>query len=120
MARSLVAIALAVSVTLLSAAAAGAAKSPPTLRIITLEPVHVTGRHFRPYERVRLAASSNGVTVRRTLRTTRSGAFAATFVQLEIPDRCSTDLLVQAVGGRGSRAVAKLPQLQCPPRLAPS
>jgi hypothetical protein len=120
MALSLVATAVLSSVMLAGAAAAGAGKPSPALRITTLDPVHVTGRHFRPSERVRLVATSNGESIRRTLRATRSGAFRATFVQIKIVDRCSADLLLQAVGGRGSRAVAKLPQVQCPPRLAPS
>ena len=88
------------------------------MRLVSVAPVLDLGRAFKPFERVRLIVPSRDVTAQRTLRASRLGAFRTTFVSITITDRCSMDLLVRAVGARGSRAAAKLPQLQCPPSLA--
>lgn len=118
MSRVLAALGVFATLTLVPAAATGAGQSSPSLRIVAVTPVHVSGRAFRPYERVQLRATSGEITAQRALRATRLGSFRVTFATIEITDRCSMDLLVRAIGARGSRAAAKLPQLQCPPSLA--
>jgi hypothetical protein len=116
--RVLAALGVLATLTLVPASATGAEQRSPSLRIVAVTPVHVSGRAFKPFERVQLRATSGEITAQRTLRASRLGAFRATFATIEITDRCSMDLLVRAVGARGSRAAAKLPQLQCPPSLA--
>lgn len=117
--RSFIALAVLTTVALLPVSVAGAGSSRPALRITSLTPLQVAGRHFKASERVLLRVSDGTPLARRTLRTTRAGTFRTTFTAVQITDRCSSDLLVRALGGRGSRASAKLPQAQCPPALSP-
>jgi len=94
-------------------------RTAPTLRLAGLAPVKVAGKYFQPRERVQLVASIDGTKIRRVVRASRLGAFSVIFVQIDVVDRCASDLFVRAIGGLGSRAAVKLPQPQCPPGLSP-
>ena len=97
---------------LLLPVAAGAGRTPATLRIADQSPLVVKGAHFRANERVRVTASRT-MSVTRVVSANGAGRFTVQFAQLS-SDRCS-GLLVRAVGSRGTMATAKLPQPYCPP-----
>ena len=101
-------------VSILAIAVAGAAAAPtkrPTLVLTDLQPLVVTGKGFRAGERVRLIVSANRV-VERTVRAGARGGFRAAF-RLSI-GRCDA-VVVQAFGGRGSRAHVDMTQTACAP-----
>lgn len=105
-------------VSALAAALPGAAPARPALRVLDLEPLTVRGVRFEPRERVRLTVThTTGVTSGKYVRARWSGRFTAFFSTLEV-DRCAGGLTARARGQLGSRATAKLPQLQCPPSPA--
>jgi hypothetical protein len=95
-------------------AAAEGTKAQPSLRVGTLSPLRLDGEGFRKRERVEVTVSLEDATLRRTVRARHSGRFVARFHDIAI-DRCSSGFTAHAVGRHGSRASAKLPQLQCPP-----
>jgi hypothetical protein len=88
----------------------------PALKVRSLAPVMLVGERFRARERVVVRIETSGETRSRRLRASRLGAFVAQFPGAVV-DRCNADFRAVAVGSLGSRAEAKLPQLQCPPRL---
>jgi hypothetical protein len=106
-------VALAALTTCASAAVAleADATSRPTLALTDLQPLVVTGKGFRAGERVRLIVSANRV-VERTVRASASGQFRVAF-RLWI-GRCDA-VVVQAFGGRGSRAHVDVTQTACAP-----
>jgi hypothetical protein len=106
--------ALACSALALSAPAI-AAGPPPSLHLVTTEPLTVRGAHFRSHERVRVTEHVN--TAKRTLivRASATGAFRVVFSPPYSVDPCVESLRVTAVGGRGSNAALKFPQRACPP-----
>ena len=70
-----------------------------------------------PGENVVLEATLNGELAVRHARATTGGRFTVAFSGLAVVDRCSSDLLVRAIGARGSEAAAKIgPLPQCAPR----
>jgi hypothetical protein len=106
---------VALSLVLLGSATAGEgeSRSKATLKLSKGIPLTLRGAHFLPNERVRVTVSS---TLKRTklVSASASGAFVVSFQQAF--DRCN-GLLALATGARGSRAMLKMPQLGCPPRL---
>ena len=74
----------------------------------------IRGANFVRGERVRLTITTSTV-IRKRAVANRRGAFL-TEVDVSF-DRCLTPLRVVAVGSRGSRAMVKVPQTLCPPRL---
>jgi hypothetical protein len=102
----------------ISIGAGQATRARPQLRVIDLAPLVVKGERFRSLERVRLTVTEDGTSVSRRVRATRRGSFSASFANIVV-DRCSSDFSAFAVGALGSRAAAKIPQPQCPPRLTP-
>lgn len=87
---------------------------PATIHPLALSPLKVKGERFKPRETVRLTVRSGQERLLRRVRATRARTFTTEFEQVFV-DRCNSDLWISAVGGRGSRAVYKLPMLQCPP-----
>jgi hypothetical protein len=120
MSRLVAALMLVGTLVIVPVSASAGERPPPALRVTALAPVQVAGRHFNANERVRLHVTRGETTVTRTVNATRLGGFRTTFTGISITDRCSSALLVRAVGARGSRASVKLPQLHCPPALSPS
>ena len=98
-----------------AAADASATKPPPALRIVSVAPLTVAGSGFHVRERVRVTTWVDDVKIVRGTRATRAGRFRVTFADTVV-DRCSGGFVV-AVGARGARAAAKLPQPMCPPSL---
>lgn len=89
----------------------------PTIHVADLRPVSVVGTLFLAGEAVVVRASLNGEESVRRVHSTPAGRFAVTFADMSIVDRCSADLLVRAIGARGSEATAKVgPLPQCAPR----
>jgi hypothetical protein len=108
------AVIVALSLVLLgSAAGEGESRGKATLKLTRGVPLTLRGAHFLPNERVRVTVSSE---LKRTklLSANASGGFVVSFQ--DAFDRCN-GLLALATGARGSRAVLKMPQLGCPPRL---
>jgi hypothetical protein len=100
--------------------AAGEGKARSSLKVKSFAPVTLAGESFRARERVVVRIVISEETRARQVRATRLGSFVTQFPGTFV-HRCNTDFHAFAVGNRGSRAEAKLPQLQCPPRLrAPS
>lgn len=110
---------LALTAVLLTLAPAGAAadqlgKGKPGLRVVGGPMLVVRGTHFVPGERVKVTVTVGERLSRETVADGR-GSFAVRFRTSF--DRCSSSLTALAVGSRGSRARAKMPELMCPPRL---
>jgi hypothetical protein len=107
---------LCMAVAALAAATAGAADRTATLLIADTSPVRLVGSAFRPRELVRVTVTTPELHRSARVRATRAGRFTVSFAGVAA-DRCNSAVSATAVGDRGSRAAAKLPQLQCPPRL---
>jgi hypothetical protein len=84
--------------------AAGAARKPALVRVTTMKPFVVNGKHFKPGETVRVITQLHGKHVR-TVKASRTGAFSARFLRLKATF-CS-GYYVRAVGSKGSIASAR-------------
>lgn len=104
----------AASVTAIPAGAAPVTAGRPALRIVDTMPLMLHGLRFRPLENVKVAASTRAGTTTRVVRADRQGRFAARFPRIVVT-RCLEELVVKAVGSRGSRAGFTLTQPQCEP-----
>lgn len=106
--------ALAVTVAALATpVASSGADGKATLRFVRLAPVTVRGAHFLPREAVRVTLRAGSTERVRTTRTLPSGRFTVDFGLLREKDRCGTVITLVAVGGRGDRAVYRLPPREC-------
>ena len=99
-----------------SGSVAGESGARPALKVRSLAPVTLVGERFRGRERVVVRILTSEGTRSRHVRATRRGAFVTQFAGVVV-DRCNADFSAAAVGSLGSRAEAKVPQLQCPARL---
>ncbi len=104
--------ALAVGVAVQAGRGSPAAGSP-TLRAVALAPLTIRGERFQADERTTVNVSLDGNRLRQVVRASGSGTFTSRFSVAV--DACNGGLAVTAVGGRGSRALLKLPQRLCPP-----
>jgi hypothetical protein len=95
----------------LSASAGAAPVRTASLRIVDLKPLTVAGRSFRPNEKVKLIATSEGVAIR-VVRADGRGRFTARLALVSV--KC-LGTVVQAFGARGSRAYTSLDALDCVP-----
>jgi hypothetical protein len=86
----------------------GAAK--PTLRVVDLDPLTLSATNFRPNERVKLLLSAPPVSSSRTVRAGPRGRFRIVF--RVVVGRCDS-AVVQAIGARGSRAMAHVDTADC-------
>ena len=114
--RSLVVVALAALAVFASQAAGAPGRA--SLRTVDLAPLTLRGDRFEPRERVRVVTTVGGRRYVRVVQATSAGSFTVTYRGVAV-DRCNDVLFVLALGGAGSRAALKLPQLLCPPALAP-
>ena len=89
-----------------------AATPQPKLRVFADTPIRVTGVGFHARERLKVTFSADGVW-RKTLRTTRTGRFAALFPAATL-DRC-VGYSVIARGATGARATLKVMPVACAP-----
>lgn len=106
--------ALVLSLVPAGAAASQTATGKARLQVAQGRSLVIRGANFVRGERVRLTITTSTV-IRKRAVANRRGAFL-TEVDVSV-DRCLTPLRVVAVGSRGSRAMVKLPQAVCPPRL---
>jgi hypothetical protein len=113
--RIVLVVIFALSLALLGSTAGdgGQVSTKPTLKLSRGAPLTVRGANFRPSEKVRVTVKSER-TRTKLATATGSGVFVVRFQ--DAYDRCS-GLLATAIGDRGSRAMLKLPQPMCPPRL---
>src|SRR5207237_2242844 len=88
-----------------------AASRTATVRFVSLSPVELRGRNFRPGEHVRVVVHSGGDAARKRVNA-RGGHFTAT---LSIAADGCRGATAQATGDRGSRASAALVVRACPP-----
>jgi hypothetical protein len=106
-----------VIVILMAAAAlalpAGAIAGTPTLRIASAKPFVVTGKSFKPHERVIVTLWTSRRAVR-TVATDGAGSFTADFGVVTF-HHC-VGFMLSAVGMSGDRAVLKIPRPACMPR----
>jgi hypothetical protein len=110
-----IAMALCTTLGVSGAGAVHAKKRSAQLQVTKLTPLEVRGSFFRARERVRLTVSYSEVQRSRVVRASRVGAFAVTFQTLYL-ERCGGEVIVSAVGARGSRARTQLtPPSVCPP-----
>jgi hypothetical protein len=101
------ALAAATSALLIALPASGAEpRRTPTLKLASLAPLTVTGRHFGRREAVLLIfRGEKGRSRISTARTTKNGRFRAVFrIRL---DRCES-FVIRAAGTAGSRAVLQV------------
>ncbi len=101
---------------LASLAAGGVGSSKPSLAFTSLQPLSVHGRHFAAHERVRVTfvvGKAPGHV--RVVRTSATGAFTTSPPAGIGYDRCTTTLVVSAVGARGDKALLNRPPRGCAP-----
>lgn len=111
--------AAAIALASLAGAADGSTTRAATLRLADTQPLTVIGARFLSRESVVVRATVDGERSVRRVRATPTGRFTAIFAGIDVVDRCSSGILVRAVGARGSEATLKLPQPLCPPPLRP-
>jgi hypothetical protein len=105
--------AAAIAVIVLLGVSLGAADARrPALRIVDLAPLTVQGTSFKAGERVKLLVNAGGPHAK-TVRAGRRGGFT---VRLDVSVRGCTAVVVQAIGGRGSRAMVDLTRPGCDER----
>jgi hypothetical protein len=102
--RAVVVSVLAVALATSASAPAEPAGPRPALRIIDLAPLTVRGERFKPHERVKLLVNA-GRPFTRKVKAGERGRFVAK-LGVRVTSPC-TDVVVQAIGGRGSRATAE-------------
>ena len=85
-------------------AAVGAARVPASVRVTTMKPFVVSGKHFKRGETVRVITELKGKHVR-TVTASRKGTFSARFLRLKATF-CS-GYYVRAIGSKGSRAYVR-------------
>ncbi len=102
--------AVLIAISTLALAAAGAASGEPnakkpSLRIIDQAPLTVRGTDFRPDERVKLLVNAG----KPFFRAARAGARGGFIARLggRVDGACA-EVVVQAIGARGSRAMVEL------------
>jgi hypothetical protein len=96
------------------AAAANASGARPTLGLLDLTPVKVSGVHFLPGERVLVTLRAGTATRIRKIRASTRGAFTVNFGKLKDKDRCSGPVRLSAVGSRRTHTTSKLQVMACP------
>jgi hypothetical protein len=82
----------------------GLARTHPTINVIRVIPITVTGTGFKAGERVKVVVRSPAV-YRKTVTATRRGRFTAAFRR---GSKCAS-IHVLATGNKGSRATAYVP-----------
>jgi hypothetical protein len=103
-----------VSLVLLVGVPAGSAAAP-RLSVLGVSPLTVRGVGFAPKERVRLTATVGHAT--RWSRAGSGGAFVLRFSGIAVPS--CTAFSVRAFGSTGTRAIVRVPQLECPQPPSP-
>jgi hypothetical protein len=98
---------------LAAAIAAGTAHAaaPPSLRLVALRPITVTGLNFRPLGSVRVTASTER-TVTVATRASSAGRFRVAFHGLPA-SQCGQEARVLARGAHGEVATLLLPRPAC-------
>jgi hypothetical protein len=114
--RTTVGLILCVALAALATATAGGAERRATLLVVDTSPIRLVGTGFVPRELVRVTVVAGEQQQSARVRATRFGRFGVSFAAVA-SDRCNSAVRATAVGDKGSRAAAKVPQLQCPPRL---
>ena len=100
--------------------AAGETKVRPTLSMFGSSPVVVTGIRFLPRERVTLRLWTGQQRLSRAVVATRAGKLVVRFAGEIAAPRCGGFVVsVQAIGARGSRAVARRYEIPPPCGVAP-
>ena len=104
----------------LAAGGTGVVKPKPSLVVVSFQPIKVHGRHFVPRERVRVTFKLGKAAGRvRFVRVSAAGTFSASPPAGISYDRCTTALVVNAVGVRGDKALLSRPPRGCAPASTP-
>jgi hypothetical protein len=98
-------------------AATSVSAEGPLLRVLALHPITLAGEGFTHGEHLTLVLSVEGARMIREVRASPTGSFTVSFDEFVVSDRCNSDVWAHASADGTVRARAKLPQLQCPPRL---
>ena len=104
---------IALAVVAVGSQAAGAPevkRSPPTLRVASVQPLKVKGMRFVPHERVRVTLEGSGESATRRARASVTGSFVVSFAG----GATCNGFSVRAAGNRGSRASLQFSSLLCP------
>jgi hypothetical protein len=104
------AIAVVLALGCVFSAGVSASAMAPTLRARSFAPLSISGVHFQPGERVRVAVKSGTPHVMH-VRASEGGTFVAVFRGVTV-ERCD-GLLVRAAGSKGSGTVLRLLPLMC-------
>lgn len=89
-------------------------QTAPTVRLLSLSPLKVTGSHFRALERVKVTAPLSTKQVTRTARASANGTFTVTFSDSLTLDRCS-GAVVRVVPTNGLVVMVRIPPRMCAP-----
>lgn len=92
---------------LLAACASAAAVGPARIQIASLAPLTVGGSGFQPRERVTIRVRVGEARSKRMATAGSGGRFRVAFSPFLAADLCRGDLLVVALGSKGSRATAR-------------
>ena len=100
------------SIAILLVPAAGVGSTArPALVATDLTPLTLRGDRFKPGETVRLTVWDGEQKLVRVRKANAIGRIRAIFAEVQVVDRCSSNLRAVALGSNGRRATWKLPQL---------
>jgi len=90
----------------------------PTVRLLSLSPLKVTGSHFGALEHVKVTAPSLTGQLTRTARASANGTFTVTFADSLTFDRCA-GVVVRVMRANGVVVMVRIPPRMCPPASTP-
>lgn len=96
-----------------------ASEAQPTVRVLSLSPLKISGSHFKAHTRIRVTVPFAEKTTTMATRTTAAGRFTLTFDDSLTLDRCSGALVIHVAGPGGLLVAVKIPAHMCAPATAP-
>lgn len=105
MARRLIVlgVSLAVAASAVTVALGGGGAS---IRVLSVQPLVVSGAHFNAYERLTVTARAGMETTLKQVKATRHGTFKVTLVAFRVADPCGTNQLIRVLR-KGGRTVSR-------------
>ena len=91
-----VSLALAASAVTVALGGTGA-----SIRVLSMQPLVVSGAHFNAYERLTVTARAGTETTLKQVKATRQGTFKVTLVGFHVADPCGTSQLIRVLRKRG-------------------
>jgi hypothetical protein len=88
----------------------------PTVRIVSVAPLKVSGSHFKAHERLKVKALVKGTMLTRATRASAAGAFTVILTDAQSLNACAGGFTISVVTGTGSTISVKIPPRMCATR----